>query len=162
MILFDEVNRKMIIVEISLRDVLVIDLSYLQALDTDAQVKASFELGHALGNQHWKAVLKENHVYVPLAVSRDVMSAMMRTHHFQEESFQFVPGDEILPKMSQSEARLLFGGSEETDTHVHVPHNHHDHDHTHTHALAHHQDHHGHDHSHDADQVSPSDKSHSH
>ncbi|MHC5225461.1 urease accessory protein UreE [Ignatzschineria sp. LJL83] len=152
-IFFDEENNTMIVVEISLRDVLVIDLSYLQKLPAEAQVKASFELGHALGNQHWKAVLKENHVYVPLSVSREVMTSMMKTHSFQEDSFQFVPGDDVLPNMSQSEARLLFGGSEETDTHVHVPHSHHhSHSHSHGHDHGHSHDHsheHSHDHKHD-------------
>ena len=44
----------------------------------------------------------------------------MRTHGFQHLPYAFVGGAEILPLLTTSEARLLFGGAEETDTHVHV------------------------------------------
>ncbi|GGZ95422.1 urease accessory protein UreE [Ignatzschineria ureiclastica] len=170
---YDEITHTMIIVEISLRDVLVVDLSHLGTMPVDAQIRVSFELGHALGNQHWKAVLKENHVYVPLSVSKEVMASVMRTHGFDETAFKFVPGGEILPKMSRSEARLLFGGSEETHTHVHVSpqghpyshshddhhHNHnHDHDHNHSHEAYHE---HSHEHRH-GDQTHTYPHSHDH
>lgn len=151
---YDEATNTMIIVEISLRDVLVVDLSHLATMPVDAQIRVSFELGHALGNQHWKAVLKENHVYVPLSVSKEVMASVMRTHGFDETAFKFVPGGEILPKMSRSEARLLFGGSEETHTHVHVspqghPYSHSHDDHHHDHDHSHQEDGHSHHHSHE-------------
>lgn len=83
-------------------------------------IKTSFELGHALGNQHWKAVTKNNEVYIPLTVETKMMDSVMRTHGFQHLPYAFVGGAEILPLLTTSEARLLFGGAEETDTHVHV------------------------------------------
>lgn len=145
-ILFDETTHKMIVVQISLRDVMMVNLQHLKNLNSDEQIRISFELGHALGNQHWKAVLKDNCVYVPLTVSEKVMESVMRTHGFANETFAFVKGESILPKLTHSEARLLFGGAEDTDTHVHVEighihqqaHNHsHDQDHPHNHKHGH-------------------------
>ena len=40
----------------------------------DVVVRTAFELGHALGNQHWPAVVKGDRVYVPLTVDRKVMA----------------------------------------------------------------------------------------
>lgn len=135
-LLFDETTNTAVMVKINLRDVMVIDLNALKANTEDEQIRISFELGHALGNQHWKAVIKDNKVYVPLTVSEKVMSSVMRTHQFSEQTYQFVKGESILALLSNSEARLLFGGAEDTDTHVHVEHAH-DHDHVHPHAHPH-------------------------
>lgn len=121
---FEEKTNTAIVVQINLRDVMVIDLHCLKKETAEQQIQVSFELGHALGNQHWKAVIKDNKVYVPLTVSEKVMSSVMKTHHFDEQAYQFVKGNTILPLLSNSEARLLFGGAEDTDTHVHVEHNH--------------------------------------
>ncbi|EKT53431.1 urease accessory protein UreE [Providencia sneebia] len=151
-ILFDESANKMIIVQISLRDVMVVNLQRLKDLPVEEQVLVSFELGHALGNQHWKAVIKNNLVYVPLTVSEKVMESVMRTHGFNHDTFTFVKGETILPELTHSEARLLFGGAEDTDTHVHVEIGHihqHSHGHEHTHSHSHEHDHdHDHDHTH--------------
>lgn len=144
-ILYDEGTQTAVIVQITLRDVMVIDLQSLKGDTPEQQILVSFELGHALGNQHWKAVIKDNKVYVPLTVSEKVMSSVMRTHGFSDKTYQFVKGSSILPLLSNAEARLLFGGAEDTGTHVHVEHQH-DHDHTHGHDHSH--DHH-HPHSHD-------------
>lgn len=111
-----------IVVQIQLRDVMVISLSELKKRSFDELVKTCFELGHALGNQHWKAVTKNNEVYVPLTVATTMMDSVMRTHGFQHLPYHFAKGAEILPLLSNSEARLLFGGAEDTDTHVHVIH----------------------------------------
>ena len=144
-ILFDEANNTAVVVQITLRDVMIIDLNSLRNSSPDEQIRISFELGHALGNQHWKAVIKENDVYVPLTVSDKVMSSVMRTHGFSEETYRFVKGETILSKLTNSESRLLFGGAEDADIHVHVEHNH-DHDHFHSHEHNH--DHSNHDHKH--------------
>lgn len=111
-----------IVVQIQLRDVMVISLSELKKRSFDELVKTCFELGHALGNQHWKAVTKNNEVYVPLTVATTMMDSVMKTHGFQHLPYHFAKGAEILPLLSNSEARLLFGGAEDTDTHVHVSH----------------------------------------
>ena len=119
-LLWDEASRTAVVVQLNLRDVMVIDLKELKKQSLDVLIKTSFELGHALGNQHWKAVTKNNEVYIPLTVETKMMDSVMRTHGFQHLPYAFVGGAEILPLLTTSEARLLFGGAEETDTHVHV------------------------------------------
>ncbi|MHA3642404.1 urease accessory protein UreE [Yersinia enterocolitica] len=157
---WDEKTNVAVVVQINLRDVMVIDLSELKSRSPDELIKTCFELGHALGNQHWKAVTKNNEVYVPLTVATTMMDSVMRTHGFQHLPFRFVKGAEILPLLSNSEARLLFGGAEDTDTHVHVaspldePHG----SGLHVHAIHSHGDGHTHSHDHDHDH----DHSHSH
>ena len=119
-LLWDEANNTAVVVQLNLRDVMVIDLKELKQQPLDVLIKTSFELGHALGNQHWKAVTKNNEVYIPLTVETKMMDSVMRTHGFQHLPYAFVGGAQILPLLTTSEARLLFGGAEETDTHVHV------------------------------------------
>lgn len=67
------------------------------------------ELGHALGNQHWAAVVKDRRVYVPLVVARAVMASVMNTHSFQGVTYSFVPGAEVIACLTPHEARRLFG-----------------------------------------------------
>ena len=119
-LMWDEASKTAVVVQLNLRDVMVIDLKELKKQPLDVLIKTSFELGHALGNQHWKAVTKNNEVYIPLTVETKMMDSVMRTHGFQHLPYAFVGGAEILPLLTTSEARLLFGGAEETDTHVHV------------------------------------------
>ena len=119
-LLWDEATNTAVVVQLNLRYVMVIDLKELKQQPLDVLIKTSFELGHALGNQHWKAVTKHNEVYIPLTVETKMMDSVMRTHGFQHLPYAFIGGAEILPLLTTSEARLLFGGAEETDTHVHV------------------------------------------
>nr|WP_186348190.1 urease accessory protein UreE [Pseudomonas lundensis] len=119
-LMWDEASKTAVVVQLNLRDVMVIDLKELKKQPLDVLIKTSFELGHALGNQHWKAVTKNNEVYIPLTVETKMMDSVMRTHGFEHLPYAFIGGAEILPHLTSSEARLLFGGAEETDTHVHV------------------------------------------
>jgi urease accessory protein len=119
-LLWDEPTSTAVVVQLNLRDVMVIDLRELKQQPLDVLIKTSFELGHALGNQHWKAVTQHNEVYIPLTVETKMMDSVMRTHGFEHLPYAFVAGAQILPKLTTSEARLLFGGAEETATHVHV------------------------------------------
>ncbi|NHB87326.1 urease accessory protein UreE [Photorhabdus tasmaniensis] len=119
-LLWDETKRLAVIVQMSLRDVIVIHLKSLLSLDSETVMKTSFELGHALGNQHWKSVIKNNQIYIPLTVSTKMMDSVMKTHGFHALPYSFVKGEEILPYLNNSEARLLFGGAEDSATHVHV------------------------------------------
>jgi urease accessory protein len=70
------------------------------------------ELGHALGNQHWPALVKDGVVYVPLTVDRKVMASVMNTHRFEGIRYEFVPGARIVPYLAPHESRRLFGGAE--------------------------------------------------
>jgi urease accessory protein len=72
------------------------------------------ELGHALGNQHWPAVVKEGKVYVPLTVDKKVMSSVMKTHAFSGLSYGFQPGTEVIRYLAPHESRRLFGGANAT------------------------------------------------
>ena len=90
------------------------------------------ELGHALGNQHWPAVVREDCVYVPLTVDRKVMLSVMRTHRLEHIAYSFRPGEEVIPYLAPHEVRRLFGGAE-AGAHAH----HHVHEHECERAVGH-------------------------
>jgi urease accessory protein UreE len=66
-------------------------------------------VSHALGNQHWAAVVKGLPVYVPLTVARVVMESVLKTHAFEGLTWSFVPGSEVVSHLTPHEARRLFG-----------------------------------------------------
>jgi len=107
-------TRRAIVARIALQDVLVIDLSALLSQRPGAIGQTCFELGHALGNQHWPSVVKENKVYIPLTVDRKVMASVMKTHAFSGITYTFIPGTEVIPYLAPHEARRLFGGANST------------------------------------------------
>ena len=111
-LLWDEPARRAVVARLSLRDVMVIHLEALATMPADLAMRTGVELGHALGNQHWPALVKGSHVYVPLTVDRKVMSSVMKTHGFEGISFEFLPGSEIVPYLAPHESRRLFGGAE--------------------------------------------------
>lgn len=123
---WDEANRIAIVAAIELKDVMVIDLAGLTGLPPDTMLRVAVELGHALGNQHWPAVIKGLQVYVPLTVDHKVMASVMRTHGFAGITYSFAPGAEVIPYLAPHEARRLFGGAE-GPVHTHV----HEHNHSH-------------------------------
>jgi len=116
---FDEVTRTAIVARISLRDVMIVHLDTLAGAAPELVVRACVELGHALGNQHWPALVKGTRVFVPLTVDRKVMSSVMNTHRFEHVRYEFVPGAEIIPYLAPHESRRLFGGAE-GPVHSHV------------------------------------------
>jgi urease accessory protein len=101
-----------VVARISLRDVLVIHLDGLGQAAPEIALRTCVELGHALGNQHWPALVKGSRVYVPLTVDRKVMSSVMNTHRFEGIRYEFVAGSEIVPYLAPHESRRLFGGAE--------------------------------------------------
>jgi urease accessory protein len=100
------------VARIDLKDVLVIDLSALLDGPPEVSMARCVELGHALGNQHWAAVVKGMRVYVPLTVARAVMASVMKTHSFEGVAYAFAPGAEVIPYLAPHEARRLFGAAE--------------------------------------------------
>ena len=116
---FDEATRTAIVARISLRDVMIVHLDALAGAAPELVVRACVELGHALGNQHWPALVKGTRVFVPLTVDRKVMSSVMNTHRFEHVRYEFVPGAEIIPYLAPHESRRLFGGAE-GPVHSHV------------------------------------------
>ncbi len=146
---WDAATRVLVVARVMLSEVLVIDLSELSGRDPEQMARTCFELGHALGNQHWPAVVKDHRVFVPLTVDRKVMASVMRTHGFKNISYDFAPGAFVIPYLLPHEARRLFGGAEqqsharhaaggdaagwETDAGAQL----HDHDHSHGHGHHH-------------------------
>jgi urease accessory protein len=109
---WDEARRTAIVAHVDLSDVLVIDLSALAGVPPELAMARCLELGHALGNQHWPAVVRGQRVYVPLAVAQAVMASVMKTHSFEDVTYEFVPGTEVIPHLPPHEARRLFGAAE--------------------------------------------------
>jgi urease accessory protein len=111
-LLWDTQVARAVVARISLRDVMIIHLGELEGVAPDVALRTCVELGHALGNQHWPALVKDGRVYVPLTVDRKVMSSVMNTHRFEGIRYEFVPGGEIVPYLAPHESRRLFGGAE--------------------------------------------------
>jgi len=109
---WDQARRAAIVARVHLKEVLIIDLSALFDGPREVAMARCVELGHALGNQHWPAVIKGSRVYVPLTVARAVMSSVMKTHSFEGVTYTFVPGAEVIPYLAPHEARRLFGAAE--------------------------------------------------
>ena len=111
-LIWDENTARAVVARISLRDVMVIHLDALAALSPEIAARTCVELGHALGNQHWPALVKDTRVFVPLTVDRKVMASVMNTHRFEDIRYEFVPGGDIVPYLAPHESRRLFGGAE--------------------------------------------------
>lgn len=129
-ILFDPEPGRIVALRLDLNPVMVIDLSGIENRPPEEIIRRSLELGHAIGNQHWPAVVKGSKIYVPLTVDKKVMLSVMDTHHLEGVSYEFQPGREVIPYMAPHEIRRLFGGASH-DHHVHGDH-HHDHGHDHS------------------------------
>lgn len=122
---YDPSQRLLVAIRIRLNDVMAIDLGELAGQSPETIIRIAVELGHAIGNQHWPAVVKDTWVYVPLTVDRKVMDSVMRTHHIEYIGYDFRPGDQIIPYLAPHEIRRLFGAAA-PDAHTHS--------HTHSHA----------------------------
>jgi urease accessory protein len=105
-------GRVAVVARIDLRDVMIVHLGGLLRLPPEVGMRTCVELGHALGNQHWPALVKGSVAYVPLTVDRKVMASVMRTHRFEDIRYEFVPGREVVPYLAPHESRRLFGGAE--------------------------------------------------
>lgn len=116
---YDELVGQMVVVRLNLNSVMAIDLSRLMNKKPEYIVRISVELGHALGNQHWPAVVKGAMVYVPLTVDRKVMQSVMETHRFEDVSYDFLLGTDVIPYMAPHEIRRLFGGAMHDNVHHH-------------------------------------------
>jgi len=111
-LLWDARALSAIVARIELRDVMIVHLDELMSLAPKAAMRTCVELGHAMGNQHWPALVKDTAVYVPLTVDRKVMTSVMNTHRFEGIRYEFVSGREVIPYLAPHESRRLFGGAE--------------------------------------------------
>ncbi len=111
-LLYDAAAGRAVVARITLRDVMVVDLDELASRSPEIAMRTCVELGHAMGNQHWPALVKGTRVYVPLTVDRKVMASVMNTHRFEGIRYEFVPGGDVVPYLAPHESRRLFGGAE--------------------------------------------------
>lgn len=162
---YDPDNNRAVVLRIELSPVMVIDMSGIKDRTAEDIIRISVELGHAIGNQHWPAVVKGTTVYVPLTVDRKVMMSVMETHNIEGITYEFRKGLDVIPYLAPHEVRRLFGGAgHESHSHEHghivyAPgfkeehghEHHHDDDHDHCHDHDHDHPHHHHDHCHDDD-----------
>lgn len=114
------------VLRLDLSNVLVIDMSQLASRAPEEIIRISVELGHAIGNQHWPAVVKGTKVFVPLTVDKKVMLSVMETHNIEGITYEFQPGTDIIPYLAPHEIRRLFGGASH-ESHSHEGHHHHHH-----------------------------------
>lgn len=111
-----------VVARIDLKNVMAIELSGLRDTAPEVLMQTCLELGHAIGNQHWPAVVKGTTVYVPLTVDEAVMGSVMRTHAFEGIEYEFRAGAEVIPYLAPHEARRLFGAAaREGEGHTHAP-----------------------------------------
>ena len=111
-LLWDAQALSALVARIEVRDVMIVHLDELARLTPQVAMRTCVELGHAMGNQHWPALVKGDLVYVPLTVDRRVMASVMETHHFEGVRYEFVSGREVVPYLAPHESRRLFGAAE--------------------------------------------------
>jgi urease accessory protein len=111
-LLWDAQALSALVARIEVRDVMIVHLDELMHLAPQVAMRTCVELGHAMGNQHWPALVKGDVVYVPLTVDRRVMASVMETHHFEGVRYEFVSGREVVPYLAPHESRRLFGAAE--------------------------------------------------
>lgn len=119
---FDKGANLITIINLHLQDIMVIDISNLLNQPLDVALGLAVEIGHALGNQHWAAVVRGKKIYVPLILDRKVMDSVMQSHHFDHISYTFRPANQIIPYLSPQEVRRLLGGAH-ADNHHSARHN---------------------------------------
>ena len=113
-------DGEMAVVRVRMNDIMVIDLGALMHQEIATALHIAVELGHALGNQHWPAVVQGSKVFVPLTVDRKVMQSVMETHSLEHIAYSFRPADQIIPYLSPHEVRRLMGTAHHTEhSHVH-------------------------------------------
>lgn len=117
-----------LVIRIDLKPVLIINLKNITSQEPIEIIRHCIELGHAIGNQHWPAIVKGSKVYIPLTVDKKVMTSVIETHHFEDITYEFHPGQEVIPFLAPHEIRQLFGGSSQELSHHHHIHSHNEHE----------------------------------
>ncbi|MCB9017401.1 MAG: urease accessory protein UreE [Paludibacteraceae bacterium] len=119
-IYFSPEEKRALVIKLDLSQVLVVNMEKWKGRPEQEILRMGVELGHAIGNQHWPAVMKEYKLYVPLTVDRKVMLSVMHTHAFEDVTYDFHPGEEVIPYLAPHEIRRLFGGTgPDSETHHH-------------------------------------------
>ena len=124
---WDGEKRFAVVCSIRLCPVMAVNMRDLEELPREEALCAAVRLGHALGNQHWPAVVKKGVVYVPMTADKKVMGAVMDTHAVPGVTYDFLAGEDVRDRLRPEEARLLFGGAERGEHGHHHDHHHHHH-----------------------------------
>ena len=64
-LLWDAQARSALVARIELRDVMIVHLDELMSLAPEVAMRTCVELGHAMGNQHWPALVKDTRRLCP-------------------------------------------------------------------------------------------------
>lgn len=119
-----EEPRHLLVVRIRMGKVLRLRPTTEAAKHPERLWELAFELGHAVGNQHWPAVVRHGSIFVPLTIDRRVMESVMASHRIEGFEWAFLAGEEVIPYLSPHELRRLFGASEPASKHAHPTHPH--------------------------------------
>lgn len=117
-LVWNEKQSHIVVVALNLPEVMVIHIDPLRANTT--LMSTCFQLGHILGNQHWKALFKNDQVLIPLTVPYRMLESVLKSHGFDHYPHTCVRGESLINVLTQAEARLLFAGVEDLSHHVHV------------------------------------------
>jgi len=115
----DAGGNRVVVAKIAMKEVMVVDVRDVEGMSPTEILRLAFEIGHALGNQHWPAVIRGTTIYVPLSVDRKVMASVMKTHAFEHTDIRFEPGESVAKQLDAKEVRLLFAGADATPHHHH-------------------------------------------
>ena len=115
---WDEAERRAVVCRIRLCPVMAVDMAALGGRPREEALASAVRLGHALGNQHWPAVVHGSTVFVPVSTDKNVAASVMDTHAIPGVSYVFLSGEDVLALLDEHEARRLFGGAEQGG-HVH-------------------------------------------
>lgn len=70
---YDPETNTAVVIRIELKPVLIVDLQKIAGKSPEEIIRRSLEIGHAVGNQHWPAIVKGTKLYIPLTVDKKVM-----------------------------------------------------------------------------------------
>lgn len=112
-------ERQMVVIRLRLNDILEIDLGALANMDSETIISTAVELGHAIGNQHWPAVVRGVKVFVPMTVDRKVMQSVMNTHRIPHIAYSFRSAEQIIPYLSPHEVRQIVGHNDHHHAYEH-------------------------------------------
>ncbi len=107
----DSAQGSALVVHLLPSELLVIRIEGSSLTSPEASLHSLFELGHALGNQHWPALMHHGEIFVPLVADKKVMQAVLESHRIEGLRYRFESGEEVVPHLSPSEIRILFGTS---------------------------------------------------
>ncbi|WP_437187148.1 hypothetical protein SH668x_000531 [Planctomicrobium sp. SH668] len=105
---WDAVQKRGIVLKMTLPDVLIVELAELQTRSISEGLEVCFQLGVAIGNQHWPSLVKDKKVFVPLSVDRSLIGDMLRDFASAGMTYRIASGIDLLGELLPYEARRLF------------------------------------------------------